>query len=197
MNRTDQRQDYRRVPNLNLIPSEYQVHILPSRQLLLRLFLAIMIIGGAFIVINLYLQRSALQAGLDAAQQKVGEANTRLAAANARIEEAKKLQATIDQLATQNQAIEQALVINKTDWGLLLTTIFNSSTAGVHLISITNSGTTQVMVTGTSVDYIALLKFRDSLLKSPIIGKVISLSSSQGEGSLSFSLSAITRTGGK
>ena len=199
MNQINQRQDYRRVPNLNFIPSEHQGSILPSRQLLLCLLLTIMIAGGAFIVTNLYQQRSALQTSIDSAQRKVQQADKSLAGANAKKEEAKKLQATIDALKNQNEAMKQdwALAMQRTDWPQVMTTLFSSKPEGVQPRSITMQGTTQVTVAGTAVDYVVLLRFRDGLLASPVVSRVISLSSSKAEASLSFSLVAEVKTGGK
>ncbi len=199
MNQVNQRQDYRRVPNPNFIPPEYRTRILPSRQLSLRLLLVVMIAGGAFIVTNLYQQRSALQASIESAQRKVQQADKNLAAANAKKEDAKKLQATLEALKTQNEAIKQdwALAMERTDWSQVMATLFHSKSEGVRLLSITKQGTTQVTVAGTAVDYVALLRFRDELLAAPIVARVISLSSNKAESSLSFSLVVEVKTGGK
>ncbi len=199
MNQVNQRQDYRRVPNPNFIPPEYRTRILPSRQLSLRLLLVVMIAGGAFIVTNLYQQRSALQASIASAQQKVQQADKNLAAANAKKEEAKKLQATIEALKNQYEVMKQDWGLGKeqADWPRVMATLFHSKPEGVQLRSVAKQETTQVTVAGTAMDYAALLQYRDQLLSSPVISRVISLSSSKAESSVSFSLVAEVKTGVK
>ncbi len=199
MNQINQRKDYRGVPNLNFIPPEYRTRILPSRQLSLRLLLVVMIAGGAFIVANLCQQRSALQVSLESAQRRVQQAEKSLAAANAKKEEAKKLQATIDAVKNQNETMKQdwAQTMVRTDWPQVMTTLFRSKPEGVQVRSITKQETAQVTVAGTATDYAALLQYRDQLLSSPIVSRVVSLSSSKAEASVSFSLVAEVKTGVK
>ncbi len=199
MNQVNQRQDYRRVPNPNFIPPEYRTRLLPSRKLMLRILLVVMIAGGAFIVTNLYQQRSALQASIESAQQKVQQADKDLAAANAKKEDATKLQATLEALKTQNEATRQdwALAMDRADWSRVMATLFQSESEDVQLRSITTQGNNQVTVAGTAVDYVALLLFQNKLQASPIISRVISLSSNKAESSLSFSLVAEVKTSGK
>ena len=199
MNEVSQRKDYRGVPNLNFIPLEYRRRILPSWQMLVRLQLVWMIVVGAFIVTNLYQQRSALQASMDSAQRKIQQADRNLAAANAKKEEAKKLQATIESLKNQNEVMKQdwGLVVGQADWSRVMAALFHSKPEDVQLRSVTKQETMRVTVAGTAVDYATLLQYRNQLLSSPVISRVISLSSSKAASSVSFSLVAEVKPGGK
>ncbi|MBI2851825.1 MAG: hypothetical protein HYX84_01800 [Chloroflexi bacterium] len=192
----NQKQNYRQVPNLNFIPLEFQRRLLPSRAMLVRVSLAALI--GVGILINgfLYMENLAVKADTDAAQERIEQANSKLEAANLRRGDAAKIQADIDALQKEALSLKEEWreLQAGQGWPEVLSAVFGARTSGVDLNSVTKQGISQVAISGNATSYSAVLEYRNQLLTSKEISRIVSLTSEKEGASFSFSVVAQIET---
>jgi len=191
--------NYRQVPNFNLIPPEYRRTTTSISRILLRLLLVIVIAIEALFIQTLYQEKLILDADAHSIQQKIQHVEESLTIVNAEREEAKELETAIEALRQEHQALEddlEQLRITQPDWPQVLDALFQSKCEGVQL-SMVKLNETQVNATGAVPNYMTLIKYRNTLLTSPTINRIVSLVSTQSESSIFFSLVAEVEMGGK
>lgn len=193
----NQKQHYQQVPNLNLIPVEFQSRLFPPRRLSLSVLLAALIAAGIVANALLYREHLAITAATGAAQKRIDQANPRLAAANLKREDAAKIQTEIDAIQRESVSWKEdfSQLQGGQGWPRALATIFGARTRGVALTSIVRQGTDNIAITGNASSYSALLGYRNQLLSADEIGRIISLVSEKAEGSFSFAIVVQVKTG--
>ncbi|MBI2860802.1 MAG: hypothetical protein HYX91_04765 [Chloroflexi bacterium] len=186
-----QQRSYRQVPNFNFIPPEYLKRPVSYRRYLLQTALIALVLVEVFFIWGVRQDGAALQSGIDSARQQVRGVEEQMAKVNADKEEAKKLQSALDELEKERAALAKAqseLGIGQgPDWPGILAVLLQAKPAGIELVSVKNNDY-RVDVTGTAPDLATLLKYRQLLLDSAAVSRLIMLRSSAGANSLSFSL---------
>lgn len=190
-----QRKVYHQVPNFNLIPLEYRRPTISFHRLAVRLLLVLVIVAEVFFIQNLYQEKSTLEVAVDSARQEIQQIEKKLAEVNAKKDEAKKLEATIEALKKEGEALEE-LGMKQADWHQVMAALFQSRSQGVELSSVKQNGA-RVNVTGIASNYAALLEYRHALLASPAISQIIFLKSEKAGLSISFSLAIEVKMEGK
>ncbi len=182
-----QREDYRQVPNFNLIPLEYQKPTISLQRFSLRVLLVLVIVAEVFFITNLYLEKSVLDTAIDSTRQKIGSIGAKVDLVKAR-----------EALEQERRALEAdwgELTMKQADWPQVLVALFQSKPRGVRLSSVKQDGS-RLNVTGTASDYKTLVEYHHVLLASPAISQIVSLTSMQEGSAISFSLVIEVKGGG-
>lgn len=189
------RKDYRQVPNFNFIPPEYRRPTLSPQRLSLRLLLVLVIVAEVFFVQNLYQQKSTLQAAINSTQQKIAQVEERIA----KIANVSGSEATIKALRQEWEILERdrkELGMEQPNWSQVMSTFFQSQPKGVALDSIQQL-TGVVNITGTALNYPALIEYYRKLLVSPVISSINQLKSERVGGVIAFSFEVVVKAGGQ
>ncbi len=189
------RKAYRQVPNFNLIPSEYQKPTVSGRRLGLRLLLFVVIVAEILYIQKFYWEKLNLEAANTSTQQQIQK-----------LEEKVNIVNSATALEQERQGLEQEGQTLKTDWGQLLATqadwprvltaLFQSQPQDIQLSSVMQDGD-RLNIAGTASSYTALVEYRRALLTYPALVQIISMQSSKGESTISFSMGIRLKIGGK
>ncbi|MDP2919564.1 MAG: PilN domain-containing protein [Dehalococcoidia bacterium] len=195
-----QRKDYRRVPNFNLVPLEHRKPTVSFRRLSLRFLLVIVIVAEAFLIRNLNQQKSSLEAAIDTAQRKMQQIDKEIAIiANVQGKDAATLEAALKALRERVGGLDKdwkALGMEQPNWSAVIAIFYQSKPGGVQLTSL-NQSAERVTATGTASDYRTLLDYYYGILASPLISQITLLKSASAGSSVSFSLEVVVRMTGK
>ncbi|MBI2830429.1 MAG: PilN domain-containing protein [Chloroflexi bacterium] len=195
----EQRKAYRRVPNFNFIPPEYRMPTISLRRLSFRAVLVLIAVIEILVVQSLYAERSSIKANTDAAQRKTRQIEKRMETVNVNKQEAVKLQATIDALKKYQETTElsqKELGLEQVNWARVMNTFFQSKPEGVTLQRIAKQER-QVSITGTAADYATLVNYQKKLLSSSVFSKVVFPRADKSGASVTFSMIAEVKAGGK
>lgn len=195
-----QRKDYRRVPNFNLMPLEYQRPAIPLKRLALRILLVLVIAVEVLFIPNLYQQKSSLEAAIELAQRNMQQIDNKIAAmANVQGKDAAALAAALKALREKVGGLENdwnALGMEQPNWSAVIAAFYQSKPGGVQLTSV-NQSAGLVTVTGTASDYPTLVDYYHGLLTSPVLSRINLLKSASAGASIAFSLEVAVRMVGK
>ncbi len=174
------RRFYRQVPNFNLVPLEYRRPTVFSPRPLLRLAIAVIIVGELFFLWDLSEQKASIETAVDAARLQIQQTENKIAMVNAEGGLKKERQSLQDDW--------KALTANRPDWPEILSAFFKSKPAGIDLTSLDEKGGV-VKANGFAPDYSSLLQYRSVLLGSPAVSQIVSLDSSTDDGVIAFAVS--------